>query len=183
MRKVLPITPQQEEALRKFLHKTKNARERERARALVALFKGRTRREVAEIFEVNPATLDVWKGNFRRQGVKGIQNKGYKGNHSKLSPKQKKKIKKIVYNQTPQDLGLSEKRFWNTKLLAKLIEQKFKVVYDSPATYRKLFYSFGFSCHKPGKHNRNQNPHLVEKFRVKVKKRSDNTKGWAVWSW
>jgi transposase len=169
--------------LHAFLKATKNASEQQRGFALLALSKEKKRTDVAEIFEVNVATLDGWQTQFKRHGITGIANKGYPGNHYKLTKRQKEAIKKTINEKNPKELGLSEKRFWSVRLLKQLIKQEFGVVYGSEATYRKLFYSFGFSCHKPGRHNRNQRKKEVERFRVKVKKRSDNTRGWAVWYW
>ena len=176
-------TMEQVTQLHDFLKETKNTSEQQRGLALLALSKEKKRTEVAEIFEVNVATLDGWQMRFKRLGIEGIANKGYPGNHYKLAKKQKEEIKKTITEKTPQELGLSEKRFWSVKLLRQYIKQEYQVVYDSEATYRKLFYAFGFLCHKPGKHNRNQRPAEVERFRVKVKKRSENTRGWAVWYW
>jgi transposase len=169
--------------LRDYLQQVKTVSEAERARALLTLAKGKKRAEVAEIFEIHVDTLDTWQTAFKRYGVLGITNKGYPGNHYKLTKEQKATIKRLVFEKTPKELGLSEKRFWTVRLLKQLIKKEFGVIYESEATYRKLFYVFGFSCHKPGKQNRNQRPQEVERFRVRVKKRSDNTRGWAVWYW
>jgi transposase len=179
----MSYTSEQEDKLRRFLKQAKTLSEIERALALLTLAKGKKRAEVAAIFEIHVDSLDSWQTNFKRLGVKGIANKGYPGNHHKLTKTQKEEIKKTITERTPQELGLSEKRFWSVKLLREYIKREYQVKYDSEATYRKLFYSFGFSCHKPGKHNRNQRPKDVERFRVAVKKRSDNTRGWAVWYW
>jgi len=179
----MAYTTEQVDALRAFVKQAKTASEIERARALLTLAKGKKRAEVAEIFEVHMDTLDGWQTAFKRGGIAGIRNNPYPGNHRKLTREQKDEIKKTITEKTPQELGLSEKRFWTVRLLKSLIKKEYDVVYDSEATYRKLFYSFGFSCHKPGKHNRNQRPKEVERFRVAVKKRSDNTRGWAVWYW
>jgi transposase len=151
--------------------------------ALLTLAKGKKRAEVAEIFEMHVDSLDSWQTNFKRSGIKGIANKGYPGNHYKLTKQQKEAIKKTITEKTPKELNLSDKRFWTVKLLKKLIKEQFGIVYESEATYRKLYYSFGFSCHKPGKHNRNQKSEAVKQFKIAVKKRSENTRGWAVLSW
>lgn len=176
-------TSEQEDELRNFLKQAKTLSEIERAMALLTLAKGKKRAEVAAIFEIHVDSLDSWQTKFKRLGIKGIANKGYPGNHYKLTRAQKAAIKKTLIAKTPQELELSEKRFWTVKLLKQLIKRDYDIVYASAATYRKLFYAFGFSCHKPGKHNRNQRPKDVERFRVVVKKRSDNTRGWAVWYW
>ncbi|HUD45161.1 MAG TPA: winged helix-turn-helix domain-containing protein [Patescibacteria group bacterium] len=176
-------TIEQVGTLRSWIKQAKTKAEVERGRALLTLAKGKKRSEVAEIFEIHRDTLDRWQTAFMRSGITGIANKGYPGNHYKLTKEQKEQIKTLVSTKNPYELGLSDKRFWTTKLLKQLIKQEFGLVYESDATYRKLFYAFGFSSHKPGKHNRNQRPQEVERFRVAVKKRSDNTRGWAVWYW
>lgn len=179
----MSYTLEQIQMLRSYLKQAITLSEAKRALALLTLAKGKKRAEVAEIFEVHLDTLDGWQRAFKQEGITGIANKGYPGNHYKLTRKQKEEIEKTIIGKTPNELGLSEKRFWTVRLLKALIKRKFGVIYDSEATYRKLYYSFGFSCHKPGKHNRNQRKKEVERFRVKVKKRSDNTRGWAVWYW
>lgn len=179
----LPFTPEQEQALDRFLKGNKSPKERERAKALLALQRGAKRKEVAKILDLNPATISAWKASFIHLGVDGIHLKPYPGNHRKLTKDQKSEIRKLITNQTPMELGYSDKRFWTTKALRTLVKDQFGVLYDSPYTYQRLFASCGFTCHKPGRHNRNQNQHLVERFRVGVKKRSDGTEGWAVWSW
>lgn len=171
------------DALHSFVKSAKSKSEVERARALLGLSKGKKRAEIAEVFEINIATLDGWQTKFKRVGVKGITDKGYPGNHHKLTKLQKAEIKQVLYAQNPRDLGLSDKRFWSTRLLRQFIQDKYGVTFKSEATYRKLFYSIGFSCHKPGKHNRNQRLKAVERFRVAVKKRSSKQEGWAVWYW
>jgi len=175
--------PKQLEQLHSFLKTAKSRSEIERARALLTLSKGIKRVKVAEIFEIHVDTLDSWQTKFKRLGIKGISDKGYPGNHHKLTKSQKDQLKQILYTKNPKDLGFSDKRFWSIKALKQLIKQKYSLVFESEATYRKLFYSIGFSCHKPGKHNRNQRPKDVKRFRIAVKKRSNKQEGWAVWYW
>lgn len=179
----LPFTPEQEQALKQFLKKSQSAKEKERAKILLALQRGKKRKDIAEIFDIHPATISTWKKQFRQEGITGISTRPYPGNHYKLTRTQKEEIKQLITSQTPKELGYTDKRFWTTKTLRILLKERFGVVYGSPYTYQRLFAYCGFTCHQPGKHNRNQNKHLVEKFKVKVKKRSGNTNGWAVWYW
>lgn len=181
--KSVRYSSEQIQSLRSYLKQTKTLSETKRAIALLTLTKGKKRKEVAEIFEVHVDTLDRWQTAFKRDGIAGIVNKGYPGNHYKLTIEQKAAIKETVTTKSPQELHLSEKRYWTVRMLRELIKREYGLVYESEATYRKLFYSFDFSCHKPGKHNRNQRAKEVERFRVAVKKRPENTKGWAVWYW
>lgn len=179
----LPFTPEQEQALKKFLRISKSSSEKERIKALLALQRGKKRKEIAEILDISPGTISAWKTQFLHLGIVGISTKPYPGNHYKLTRNQKEEIKQLITTKTPKELDYGDKRFWTTKALKMLVKKRFGVVYASPYTYQKLFAYCGFTCHKPGKHNRNQNKHLVERFRVKVKKRSGSTDGWAVWYW
>src|SRR5438034_528772 len=104
-----------------FFKAKKTAVESERALALLALDKGKKRAEVAEIFEVHIDTLDGWQTAFKRRGITEIANKGYPGNHYKITKAQKEEIKETISKKNPQELGLSEKRFWSVKLLRQYI--------------------------------------------------------------
>lgn len=176
-------TLEQEQALHEFLQKTRNVHERERARALVTLGKGTKRKEVAEIFEVTVKTVERWKKHFLHEGIDGIKQKKYAGNNYKLSHKQRNEIKQVLTEKTPKELRINERSFWNILSIKQFLKQQYAVVYKSDASYRKLLYGIGFSCHKPGKENRKHDKKQVIRFKIDVKKNSRNIKKWVVLSW
>src|SRR5260221_478585 len=99
----MTYTSGQIEVLRGFLKQAKTAAEVKRAMALLTLAKGKKRAEVTEIFEIHVDSLDSWQTNFKRLGVKGIANKGYPGNHYKLTKTQKEEIKKTIIEKNPKE--------------------------------------------------------------------------------
>lgn len=136
MKKSLPFTPQQEEALNKFLKTTRLPKERERVKSLLALQRGKKRKDIAQILDINPATITEWKKQFLTKGLKGICLKPYPGNHYKLTRVQKEKIKWLITKHTPRELNCADKRFWTTKSLKILVKERFGIIYESPYTYR-----------------------------------------------
>lgn len=168
--------------LQEFLRKTKDPNERDRARAVIKLHQGRKRRDVADIFEVNIATVDVWQRQFRRHGIKGLQTKPQKGNNRIVTIKQKQEIKKTITKKEPSQVGLTG-RFWNVPLLKAYVKQKYGIVYRSPVSYTRLFAYCGFTYHKPNKVNRKQSPHMRKRFEETLKKNSNGTVEKIIWYW
>lgn len=168
--------------LQKFLRKTKDPNERDRARAVLKLKEGRKRRDVANIFDVNIATIDVWHRQFKRHGIKGLQTKPQKGNNRILTVKQKREIKKTITNQQPSQVNLIG-RFWNVPLLKAYVKQRYGCVYRSPVSYTRLFAYCGFTYHKPNKVNKKQSPHMRKRFEKALKKSSNGIKETIAWYW
>lgn len=182
MTKLAHTPPERIKEVKEFLKKTKNARERERARAILKLIEGRPRRLVADFFDISLKSLDTWQRNFKKLGIVGLQTKPQKGNHHLLTRKQKQKIKEIITAHTPEEVR-QEGKFWNVPRLAKLIKKEFGVTYRSTVAYQKLFAFCGFTFHKPVKVNKKQNSHLRKRFEDVLKKRSDGTVEKMVWYW
>lgn len=168
--------------LRKFAAKTKDFHEKDRARAIIKLIEGRKRADVSDFFEVNIKTIDEWIRNYKKKGIKGLQTKPQKGNNRTLTVKQKQGIKKIITTKRPEQVGLMG-RFWNVPTLKEYIRKRYNLTYQSPASYRKLFYSFGFTYHKPNKVNKKQSPHMRKRFTETLKKSSTGTVEKIAWYW
>lgn len=168
--------------LREFLRKTKDPHVKDRVRAIIKRIEGRKRSDVADFFDVNIKTIDDWTRKYNKAGVQGLQTKPQRGNNRILTVQQKQEIKKVITGKRPDQVGLSD-RFWNVPLLREYIKQKYALFYRSPATYRKLFYSYGFTYHKPNKVNRKQSPHMRKRFEETLKKSSNGTVGKIAWYW
>jgi len=175
-------SPARIKEVKEFLKKTKNVRERERTRAILKLMEGRSRRDVAEFFDVNVKTLDEWQRKFRKFGISGVKDKPQRGNNHTLSRDQKEKIKRIINSKNPEELGL-EGKFWNIPRLKQLVRQEFNLVYQSKDSYRRLFKHCGFTFHKPVKVNKKRKDGMRKRFEEVLKKRSNGTVEKMVWYW
>src|SRR3989344_8642618 len=182
MTKLAQTPPKRIAEVKHFLKKTKDIHEKDRARAIVKLIEGKQRRVVADFLEVNIATVDDWQRKFRRYGIAGIKSKPQIGNRHLLTKKQKNEVKKTITDKTPEETGLMGK-FWNVPLLKAYVKNTYRLVYQSPESYRRLFSYCGFTFHKPVKVNKKQRAHARRRFEVTLKKRSDGTREKAVWYW
>ena len=168
--------------LHKFLRKTRDSHEKDRARAIIKRIEGWKRSDVANFFDVNIKTIDDWTLKYNKVGIQGLQTKPQKGNNRTVTVKQKQEVKKTITTKRPDQVGLSA-RFWNVPLLKEYIKRKYGLFYRSPATYRKLFYSCGFTYHKPNKVNKKQSPHMRKRFEETLKKSSNGTVEKIAWYW
>lgn len=182
MTKLAQTPPERIVEVKQFLKKTKDTHEKDRARAIVKLIEGKSRRVVADFLEVNIATIDDWQRKFRRYGIQGLKSKPQKGNRHLLTRKQKDEVKQTITIRKPEQVGLTGK-FWNVPLLKTHVKNTYHVVYQSPESYRRLFSYCGFTFHKPVKVNKKQRVHARRRFAVALKKRSDGTREKAVWYW
>lgn len=175
-------SPQRMTEVKEFLKRTKKVREGERARAILKLMEGRSRRDVAEFFDVNVKTLDKWQRKFKVSGVDGLRDRPQRGNNRLLSREQKDEISSKINSNKPEELGL-EGKFWNIPKLKQLVKREYGVVYRSPVSYQKLFKYCGFTFHKPVKVNKKRKDGMRRRFEEVLKKRSDGTVEKMVWYW
>ena len=96
MIKLAQTPPERIAEVKRFLKKTKDFHEKDRARAIVKLFEGKQRKVVADFLEVNIATVDEWQRRFRRHGIDGLRTKPQKGNRHLLTREQKNEVKKSL---------------------------------------------------------------------------------------
>lgn len=179
----LTQTPKQKvDELKTFLKTTRIPAERDRARAILKLIKGERRQPVANFLEINVKTLDEWQRAFKKQGIDGLRTQSPTGNNHKLTREQKQAIKAVINGKKPENCGL-EGRFWTVPALRQYVKKEYNVSYKSADSYRRLFDFCGFSCHKPNKVNKRQNPHMRKRFEEVLKKSSNGTCEKVVWYW
>lgn len=169
-------------ALEKAFKKAKDGREKTRCQALWLLTQGYTRKQAAKITGKSIHTLGKWVAAYNQHGLAGLANKPQPGNHHRLTKDQKLKVKRLIRQHSPDQLGY-EGKFWNIPLLKKLVKDVFKVSYECQESYRRLFHFCGFSFHKPAKVNRKRDPHMVKRFEDKLKKDSRGIRDKIVWYW
>jgi len=74
MRYVRKITPDDAEFLREVSRRSRNYRERERAKAILLSFKGYNVTTLSDIFEVSRATITNWLDAWEARGTKGLKD-------------------------------------------------------------------------------------------------------------
>jgi len=86
-----------------------------------------------------------------------------------LTRKQIAEVESWLTHKKPPDFDY-ESPFWTTSILADLVWSKFKVKYQSKASYYLLFKRVKFTFHKPGRVFERRDEQEVAKWKAKAKK-------------
>ena len=138
------------------------AQEDLRRRVVAAVLSGKTQKEVAGIFHVNPTSVSGWVNAWRRKGDRALTAKprGRRPQEQKaLSARQQKNVCVILRVQTPEQAG-GAGLLWTRKQVADLVKRRFGVAVSLPTT-GKYLKSWGLSPRKPIRKSYEQNPVAV----------------------
>lgn len=124
--------------------RSRDAKERERLRALYAISIGYPLQAVAEIFSVDEGTVYRWIDRWRRDGA--LSDRPKLGRPGSLSKEEKQHIRKLISENDPKRHGI-EAEFWNTKELKRYFSMKGKIV--SQETLRRYLKEMGAKYVKP----------------------------------
>jgi transposase len=115
-------------------------------------------KKVAEVYDINRASLHRWAALFRDNGVEGIRNVG-KPSRSKLSMAQKEEVVGLIN----ADRGITIKK------LKILIKERFDIDIEKSSIHRML-KSLGFSHITGRKRHYKSNESSKEEFKKKPTK-------------
>lgn len=104
---------------------------------------------------------------YLTKGVKALETKPKKPK-SLLTKKQLREIAGTLKTKTPEELGYNYP-FWTTSVLAKLIEEKYKIKYKSKTSLYVIFKEAKFTYHKPGRVYEKQDPQEVARWQKETK--------------
>lgn len=141
--------------------------------ALIQIAKGRSSRELEEIFFKSHSRICVWAKNFNEHGIEGLRNKKGRGRHSRLSKTALDKIKEIVLEKSPEEYGYNTAT-WNGMLLIDLIERKFKIRYKKANIYVILKRKLGLSFQKGKGFYPERDEEKRKEFKEEIKKNLRN---------
>jgi len=160
--KPVQITQHEKELLEDWRKYGINSLIRDRAHAILLGHQGMFTPQIATILYRKNETIRSWLKGFKNQRLSSLFSK-YRNNinASKLTPTQKKEIKKVL-ESSPSDYGIP-KTFWEVKDLKKWLKARFGVVYESDRSYHFLFELSRFSWKLPDKFDVRRNDDLVEK--------------------
>jgi len=134
-----------------------------RRKAVEAVNQGKTRQEVAILFNVRRETVGVWVKNFRTQGNKGLQT-GKVGRPvgGRLKPWQAANVVKALIDKNPEQMKLPF-YLWTREAVGKLIERRY-FIRLSKWTIGRYLASWGFTPQKPMRRAYEQDPIAVKKW-------------------
>jgi len=117
-----------------------------RGRSLLALGKGLSFEEVAEIFSVTVQTLRNWLVKFVSEGPKSLEGKVAGGRPPRLTKSQKGLLGQML-EYSPSEYGYAE-TCWSLALVQCLVKQEFGVTY-SHSQLSRIIADLGLAFKKP----------------------------------
>jgi len=138
----------------------KNAKQRDRYRAVLLAVKGHEGDDIASCIGRSPRFVDEWAARYRRGGIDALQSKKYPGRKPKLTPQQEEQLKARLDAGPRPDDGVCTLR---GKDICRIIEKEFNVVHTLGGIYDVL-QRIGYSSLVPRPRHRKNDPEAMEKF-------------------
>lgn len=140
--------------------------EARRRRAVKMLSDGWLIQDVAQAVGVSRQSVSAWKRLAGKQGArsKALAAKPQHVPQCRLSKAERTKLVRLL-RSGPRKSGY-DADLWTTARIAELVEQEFGVAYH-PAHLGRLLHGLGFSCQKPQRRSKEQNPKAVQAWREK----------------
>jgi len=156
-------------------HNSTNAQAKTRFQAVRLYGQGREGLEIESICGCSRSSLMEWCRAYGREGVAGLLDHRRGGNCAKLQPVQIELIQDLLPSYSPEQLWGREQcvgdgQFWTVPDLARLVEERCGVVYQSDNSYRALFSKCGFSRQRPGHFYKSRSEQAVVTFEEELEK-------------
>ena len=137
--------------------------------ALIQIAKGKSSRDLEDIFDRSHSRFCVWVNNFNEYGLEGLKDKSGRGRISRLSKSELEELKEVVLNKSPEEYGYNTAT-WNGLLLIDFIENKYHISYKKANIYVILKQKLGLSFQKGKGFYPEQDKELREEHKELIKK-------------
>jgi transposase len=162
-------------ALQAAYHNSRQGQERTRFQAVRLYGQGHEVKEIERICGCTPSSLMGWCSRYRQEGISGLLDHRKGGNHARLSAVQIEMIRELLHSYTPAQLFAREAcvgdgENWTVADLARLVQHRCDVVYQSDNSYRALLRKCGFSLQRPGHFYKSRSQQAVMDFEEMLEK-------------
>lgn len=169
------LTSEQENELAIASDYGKEANTRTRYQAVRLYGKAYPVNEVCAICRCQVRSLLGWCRRYQSEGISGLVDKRNDGNRAQLSEWQKEELRQLLHQYRPNqyfslEVCAGKGEFWDVPLLAKVIQEKYGVVYKSQSTYRALFAECEFSYQRTTHQYKSHNEFKVIEFEEQLEK-------------
>lgn len=137
--------------------------------ALIQIAKGKSSRDLEDIFDRSHSRFCVWVNNFNEYGLEGLKDKSGRGRISRLCKSELEELKDVVLNKSPEEYGYNTAT-WNGLLLIDFIENKYHISYKKANIYVILKQKLGLSFQKGKGFYPEQDKELREEHKELIKK-------------
>jgi transposase len=165
--------PSDSQRLRELVVATKDAKQRDRYRAVLLAGEGSGNRqlfcdEIAERVGRSPRFVDDWVGRYRRGGLDALIPVAQTGRPPKLSQEQQEELCRMLDAGPTAEEGIAA---YNGPILREKIEKHFNKVYTLDAVY-KLLHRLGYNDLMPRPRHPDTDPAALEEFKKKSSRRN-----------
>jgi len=152
--------PDDLEQLRQRSHQERDAKQRDRYRAVVLALEGHRAPEIAQTLARSRRFVQLWVYVYRDQGLEAIGPKRQSGCPRKLPATQEPSFKQRLLAGPTQTDGVCTLR---AKDIRRILQQEFGVEYSLAGVY-DLLHRLGFSCLAPRPRHRQNDPALMSQW-------------------
>lgn len=140
-------------------------KERRRLKAAKMFKKEQAQAKIARKLEVTPTAVKYWHDSWKKGGVNNLKSKGHPGFPSRLTDKNRKKLKKIILKGAGK-YGYSTD-LWTLSRIGAVIKKEFKLSYGHTWIWQ-IVLSLGFTCQKPQRKNKERDEKAIELWKTKT---------------
>jgi transposase len=134
---VLKITRYKPEEIKELLNSDSIFVVVTRLNMVYQVAKGLSSREVAKTYGISFKQVINWVHRFEESGIQGLHDMPGRGRKSILSMVDLEKIREVVLNEPPENLGYNRKR-WSGPLLLEWINKTYNTKYQIAQVYKLL---------------------------------------------
>lgn len=136
------------QALQQAERSTRDAQHLHRLQAVRLYGSGEALDIIVNIAQASPRTVRRWVQRYQRRGLEGLLPQRQVGNRRLLTEAQRQAVYALLRQYRPDQLGISERTFWNVRDVAHLVQERYGVTYKRPSRYRALLKAAGLSYQK-----------------------------------
>lgn len=156
VKRTFTLTTEEQAKFKAAYHQSKDANLSKKLLAVRLYGSGHSTDEIIELVGCSRTSLMEWVQKYQLDGLDSLKDQRQGGNHFKLSKAEKAAIKEKVHCYTPkqllgQDCATGSGVHWTSADLKQLIYQEYRVVYQSPTSYRVMLSEFGLSYQRTEK--------------------------------
>lgn len=153
--------------LQNELKKSHEKRKAIRILAIKKLLEGKKKLDVANFLGYSRISITNWVRRVNQKGLDGLKEKIGRGLKSRLTTKQKRKLKNELLS-SPKEFGFSS-NLWTGKILKEHLQKKYGLTYKLSMMYI-LFKELGFTLQRPTKKLLGAKSVEQKEFKTKLKK-------------
>ena len=182
-RRRIQVTYKTSAEIKESFNSKKELKQGYRLYAVYQVSIGKQPRELEETYNVSFKTINNWVHRYNKYGIEGLLDKEKPGRKPRLSEEQKKDIKDIILNKSPEIFGYNSAT-WTGALIIDYININYQVEYKKAQIYN-IFEELGLSFQKGKGVYPEPNP---EKRKERIEELKKTIRNWnrlsrSIWRW